>query len=69
MTAAPDVPTGSGATGSGAARPAAATPPSGGTRRHHRRDVVAGWLFTLPVIVILGVFLVVPVLMASWVSV
>lgn len=69
MTAAPDVPTGSGATGSGAARPAAATPPSGGTRRHHRRDVVAGWLFTLPVIVILGVFLVVPVLMAAWVSV
>ncbi|MFG6491332.1 carbohydrate ABC transporter permease [Microbacterium sp. P03] len=29
---------------------------------------VAGWLFTLPVIVILGVFLLVPVLMALWVS-
>jgi multiple sugar transport system permease protein len=29
---------------------------------------VAGWLFTLPVILILGVFLFIPVLMALWVS-
>lgn len=33
------------------------------------RDAAAGWLFTAPVIVILGLFLVVPVLMAAWVSV
>ncbi|MCS6711524.1 sugar ABC transporter permease [Brachybacterium sp. EF45031] len=40
-------------------------------RRRHRllgKDAAAGWLFTLPVIVILGLFLVVPVLMALWVS-
>ncbi|MGP9536417.1 carbohydrate ABC transporter permease [Brachybacterium sp. AOP43-C2-M15] len=33
------------------------------------RDATAGWLFTLPIILILGLFLVVPVLMAAWVSV
>lgn len=33
-----------------------------------RGESVAGWLFTLPVIVILGVFLFVPALMAVWVS-
>lgn len=33
------------------------------------RDATAGWLFTSPIILILGVFLVVPVLMAAWVSV
>lgn len=38
-------------------------------RRRGGRDLVAGWLFTLPIIVILGVFLVVPVVMAAWVSV
>ncbi|QWT24396.1 sugar ABC transporter permease [Subtercola sp. PAMC28395] len=32
------------------------------------REGVAGWLFTLPIIVILGLFLVVPVGMALWVS-
>lgn len=32
-------------------------------------DAAAGWLFTAPVIAILGVFLFVPVLMALWVSV
>lgn len=32
-------------------------------------DAAAGWIFTAPVIVILGLFLVVPVLMAAWVSV
>jgi multiple sugar transport system permease protein len=31
-------------------------------------EALAGWLFTTPVIVILGVFLLVPVLMALWVS-
>lgn len=41
------------------------------TRRRRRTgaDATAGWMFTLPIIIILGVFLVVPVLMAAWVSV
>jgi multiple sugar transport system permease protein len=33
-----------------------------------RGETLAGWVFTLPVLVILGVFLLVPVLMALWVS-
>jgi multiple sugar transport system permease protein len=33
-----------------------------------RGEAAAGWIFTLPVLVILGVFLLVPVLMALWVS-
>ena len=33
-----------------------------------RGEAAAGWLFTAPVIVILGLFLLVPVLMALWVS-
>ena len=33
------------------------------------REAVAGWLFVAPVLVILGVFLVLPVIMAAWVSV
>ncbi|WP_345750772.1 carbohydrate ABC transporter permease [Microbacterium rhizophilus] len=33
-----------------------------------RGEGTAGWLFTLPVVLILGVFLLVPVLMALWVS-
>jgi multiple sugar transport system permease protein len=37
-------------------------------RAHHSRDTVAGWLFTAPMLVILGLFLVVPVGMALWVS-
>ncbi len=32
------------------------------------REGVAGWLFTLPAILIVGVFLAIPVLMALWVS-
>jgi multiple sugar transport system permease protein len=42
-------------------------PPSrrGGIRGNER---VAGWLFVLPVIVILGLFMVLPILMALWVS-
>jgi multiple sugar transport system permease protein len=48
----------------------APTPPrararSGGIRRG---EGAAGWLFVLPVIVILGLFLFIPVLMALWVS-
>jgi multiple sugar transport system permease protein len=39
--------------------------PSRGIRRG---EATAGWLFTLPVLIILGVFLLVPVLMALWVS-
>lgn len=38
-------------------------------RRGAGRDAAAGWLFTLPIILILGLFLVVPVIMAAWVSV
>lgn len=38
---------------------------SGGIRRG---EAFAGWLFTAPIILILGVFLVLPVLMALWVS-
>jgi multiple sugar transport system permease protein len=34
-----------------------------------RGQAAAGWLFTAPVLVILGLFLLVPVLMAAWVSV
>jgi len=33
------------------------------------REAVAGWLFIAPAVVILGLFLLVPVLMAAWVSV
>jgi len=41
-----------------------------GSRSHgiRRGERTAGWLFSLPVIVILGVFLFIPVLMAIWVS-
>jgi len=34
----------------------------------HGREGVAGWIFTAPMIIILGVFLFIPVLMALWVS-
>jgi multiple sugar transport system permease protein len=45
-----------------------------GSRRSRRSgtrsgEAVAGWLFTAPVLVILGLFLAVPVAMAAWVSV
>lgn len=43
-------------------RPRAASAARGG-------QTAAGWLFTLPALVILGLFLVIPVLMALWVSV
>ena len=51
--------------------PAAQAPRRAGTRTRsgsRRGEGTAGWLFTLPVIVILGLFLLVPVLMALWVS-
>jgi multiple sugar transport system permease protein len=35
----------------------------------NRGQAVSGWLFTAPVLVILGLFLLIPVLMAAWVSV
>ncbi|HYI34490.1 MAG TPA: sugar ABC transporter permease, partial [Glaciibacter sp.] len=31
-------------------------------------ETASGWLFTAPVLILLGLFLVVPVLMALWVS-
>ena len=34
----------------------------------HGREGIAGWVFTAPMIIILGVFLFVPVVMALWVS-
>jgi multiple sugar transport system permease protein len=34
-----------------------------------RGEALAGWMFTLPVILILGIFLLIPVVMALWVSV
>lgn len=37
--------------------------------RIERRRAAAGWLFVAPVLVVLGLFLLVPVLMAAWVSV
>ncbi|MDR2984752.1 MAG: sugar ABC transporter permease [Nocardiopsaceae bacterium] len=48
-----------------------ATPPAPPHRRSsgiRRGEGLAGWLFTLPVIILLGIFLLVPVLMALWVS-
>ena len=45
--------------------------PRGPRRRSRLRggQTLSGWLFTAPVLVILGVFLLVPVVMAAWVSV
>jgi multiple sugar transport system permease protein len=49
---------------------AGSTPPPRrtGPTGHGRGETAAGWLFTAPVILILGVFLAVPVFMALWVS-
>lgn len=44
------------------------TPRRGRASGLRRGEAAAGWLFTAPVIAILGVFLLVPVLMALWVS-
>ncbi|MFP5367424.1 MAG: carbohydrate ABC transporter permease, partial [Actinomycetes bacterium] len=35
----------------------------------HGRQALAGWIFVAPVVLILGLFLLVPVVMAAWVSV
>ncbi|AOX65451.1 ABC transporter permease [Curtobacterium sp. MCBA15_013] len=37
--------------------------------RKNRAEAVSGWLFTAPTIIVLGLFLAVPVVMAAWVSV
>ncbi|MEO3780762.1 sugar ABC transporter permease [Micromonospora sp. B11E3] len=54
------------------AAPATAKRPPGKGRRRGRgtraNETVAGWLFVAPVIVILGLFLLLPILMALWVS-
>ncbi len=51
--------------------PAPAPAPRARRRRSgvRGREAAAGWLFITPMIVLLGLFLVVPVLMAAWVSV
>src|SRR5687768_18490054 len=48
--------------------PARAPRRAGSPRGLRRGEALAGWAFTAPVLVILGVFLLVPVLMALWVS-
>ena len=48
-----------------ATAPRRAGSPSRGIRRG---ESVAGWIFTAPVVIILGVFLLIPVVMALWVS-
>ena len=37
-------------------------------RINRRNEVLSGWLFCAPMIIILGVFLVIPIIMALWVS-
>src|SRR5690606_40982377 len=34
----------------------------------HGREAASGWLFITPVLILLGLFLVLPVIMAAWVS-
>ena len=46
-------------------QPAEPRPDAGGIRG---RETIAGWVFTAPMILILGVFLFIPVLMALYVS-
>lgn len=49
-------------------RPPVAAAPAG-VPRPLRRDTVPGWLFLAPALVVIGLFLVLPVFMALWVSV
>lgn len=49
--------------------PAPAPPRGGRSRRPLRRDGRAGWLFLAPTLIVLGLFMVLPILMALWVSV
>jgi multiple sugar transport system permease protein len=56
------------------ARPAAPGAPApagapGGWRSARRREAAAGWLFSAPAVVMLIVFLVIPIVMAAWVSI
>jgi multiple sugar transport system permease protein len=56
------------------ARPAPPRAPAplgarGGWRSARRREAAAGWLFSAPAVVLLIVFLVVPIVMAAWVSI
>jgi multiple sugar transport system permease protein len=39
------------------------------SRRARRGEAISGWLFIVPMLVVLGLFLAVPVLMAAWVSI
>jgi len=36
--------------------------------RLHGKEAASGWLFITPVLILLGLFLVLPVIMAAWVS-
>lgn len=38
------------------------------TKINNRSEAISGWLFCLPIIVILGIFLFIPIIMALWVS-
>lgn len=38
-------------------------------RIDHKGQEISGWLFVLPMIIILGVFMFIPIIMALWVSV
>jgi multiple sugar transport system permease protein len=49
--------------------PGAAPPRGTRGRRPLRRDGRAGWLFLAPTLIVLGLFMVLPILMALWVSV
>lgn len=55
-------------TATSASSPGSATA-AGRPRRHHAKNPIAGWLFVSPAVIVIGIFLVVPVLMAVWVSV
>jgi multiple sugar transport system permease protein len=51
-----------------AAEPTTGRAPQRPRRGGAQRQTTAGWLFTTPVLVLLGVFLFIPILMALWVS-
>lgn len=52
-----------------ASRTGRTTAPSGSGGRGIRNEGMAGWLFVAPMVIVLGLFLLVPVVMAAWVSV
>lgn len=49
--------------------PSGSTNAAGQPRRARPKNPISGWLFVSPAVVIIGIFLVVPVIMAAWVSV